>query len=77
VILGDDPPAYRERSGRLTEKEIQAFNQRSSQNESLVERSLFTAGMTWAGVLLWDDIRTLDYARHQRTPGSVFALDGI
>lgn len=61
MILDDDPPAYRERPATITEKEIQAFNQRSSQNESLVGRSLFTAGITWPGILLWDDIRTLDY----------------
>jgi hypothetical protein len=46
---------------RFTEQEIQAFNQRASQNESLVGRSLFSEGITWPGVLLWDDIRTLDY----------------
>ena len=61
LVLDDDPPAYRDRALTMTEKEIQAFNQRASQNESLVARSLFTAGITWPGVLLWDDIRTLDY----------------
>ena len=61
MILDDDPPAYRERPLAMTEKEIGAFNQRASQNESLVGRSLFTAGITWPGVVLWDDIRTLDY----------------
>lgn len=61
LILDDDPAAYRERSATITEQEIQAFNQRASQNESLVGRSLFTAGITWPGVVLWDDIRTLDY----------------
>jgi dienelactone hydrolase len=61
MILDDDPPAYRDRPLTMTDKEIQAFNQRSSQNESLVGRSLFTAGTTWPGIVLWDDIRTLDY----------------
>ena len=61
MLLDDDPPAYRERPLTMTDKEIQAFNQRSSQNESLVGRSLFTAGTTWPGIVLWDDIRTLDY----------------
>ena len=61
LILDDDPAAYRERPATITEQEIQAFNQRASQNESLVGRSLFTAGITWPGVVLWDDIRTLDY----------------
>lgn len=61
MLLDDDPAAWRERPLTMTEKEIQAFNARASQNESLVARSLFTAGVTWPGVLLWDDIRTLDY----------------
>jgi len=61
MILDDDPPAYRERPLTMTEQEIDAFNQRASQGESLVGRSLFTAGITWPGVVLWDDIRTLDY----------------
>ena len=66
MLLDDDPPAYRERPLTMTEKEIQAFNQRASQNESLIGRSLFTAGTTWPGVVLWDDIRTLDYLASRR-----------
>jgi dienelactone hydrolase len=61
MILDDDPPAYRERPAAITDQEIRAFNQRASQGESLVGRSLFTAGITWPGVVVWDDIRTLDY----------------
>ena len=45
----------------MTADEIAAFNRRSSQNEQLVARSLMTAGITWPGVMLWDDLRTLDY----------------
>jgi dienelactone hydrolase len=61
MLLDDDPPTYRERPQTMTEKEIQAFNQRSSQSESLIGRSLFTAGTTWPGIVIQDDIRTLDY----------------
>lgn len=61
MLLADDPPAYRDRPMTMTEDEIGAFNQRASQNESLLGRSLLTAGVTWPGVLLWDDIRALDY----------------
>ncbi len=61
MVLDDDPSSYRERPLAMTEQEIRAFNQRASQDESLVARSLFTAGITWPGVVLWDDIRTLDY----------------
>lgn len=61
MLLDDDPAVYRERPLAMTGKEIEAFNTRASQNESLVARSLLAAGVTWPGVMLWDDIRTLDY----------------
>jgi len=61
MILDDDPLAYRERPLAMTDPEIDAFNQRASEHESIVARSLLTAGVCWPGVLLWDDIRTLDY----------------
>lgn len=61
MLLDDDPPGYRERSLSLTREEIDTFNRRASQNEQLVARSLFTAGISWPGVVLWDDMRTLDY----------------
>jgi hypothetical protein len=60
MLLEEDPPSYREPQ-RMTAEEIAAFNRRSSQNEQLVARSLLTAGITWPGVMLWDDLRTLDY----------------
>lgn len=61
MILGDDPPEFRERLSTMTEGQIREFNRRSSQSEQLVARSLFTAGISWPGVMLWDDLRTLDY----------------
>jgi dienelactone hydrolase len=61
MLLDGDPAAYRERPRTMTEKEIAGFNQRSSQHEQLVARSLFTAGVSWPGIVLWDDLRTLDY----------------
>jgi len=61
LIYADDPPELRARSRDLAREQIDAFNRRSSQNEQLVARSLMTAGITWPGVLLWDDLRTLSY----------------
>ena len=60
MLLEDDPASYRERE-RMSADEVAAFNRRSSQSEQLVARSLMTAGITWPGVMLWDDLRTLDY----------------
>jgi len=61
MLLDNDPVNYHDRPRTMKEEEIAAFNQRSSQNEQLVARSLFTAGVSWPGIIHWDDIRTLDY----------------
>jgi dienelactone hydrolase len=61
MLLDEDPADWRERSLSLTRDEINAFNRRASQNEQLVARSLFTAGVSWPGIILRDDLRALDY----------------
>jgi dienelactone hydrolase len=60
MLLDQDPPSYRDPQG-MTKAEVSDFNRRSQENEQLVARSLFAAGITWPGVLLWDDLRTVDY----------------
>jgi dienelactone hydrolase len=60
LLLDDDPSSYRDPRS-MTKEEVGAFNRRANQNEQLVARSLFTAGVTWPGVALWDDLRTVDY----------------
>jgi dienelactone hydrolase len=60
MLLDDDPASYRDPQ-QMTAEDVAAFNRRSSQSEQLVARSLMTAGITWPGVMLWDDLRTLDY----------------
>lgn len=61
MTLDDDPPTYRERPSTMPDSQVNDFNRRSQQGEQLVARSLFTAGITWPGIMLWDDIRTVDY----------------
>jgi dienelactone hydrolase len=60
MVLDDDPLPFREPS-RMTKEDAAAFNRRSQQGEQLVARTLFTAGISWPGVALWDDLRTVDY----------------
>lgn len=60
MVLDDDPPAYRE-PRTMTKEQVAAFHRRSQDAEQLMARSLFAAGITWSGVILWDDIRTVDY----------------
>jgi dienelactone hydrolase len=61
MLLADDAPDWRERPRSVTKERIEAFDRRSSQGEQLVGRSIFSAGFTWAGVMFWDDVRTVDY----------------
>ncbi len=61
MLLDDDGADWRERPVTLPAERINAFNSRAGQSEQLVGRTIFAAGFTWAGVLCWDDIRTVDY----------------
>ncbi|HEY2015094.1 MAG TPA: alpha/beta hydrolase family protein [Bryobacteraceae bacterium] len=61
LMYAADPAGLHGRTRDLGRDEIAAFDRRSSQNEQLVARSLMTAGISWPGVMLWDDLRTLDY----------------
>jgi dienelactone hydrolase len=61
MLLDDDPADWRERPRDISAERIRAFNQRASQSEQLVGRTIYSAGFTWPGVMFWDDIRTLDY----------------
>ncbi len=62
--LGDLPAVIR---NSLVEQdpesndEIQRYNQFAIEYESLVAKSLFSAGMTWPGVFVADDRSALDY----------------
>jgi dienelactone hydrolase len=61
MLLDDDPEDWRTRSPSIPVERVTAFNQRASQAEQLVGRTIYTAGFTWAGVMFWDDLRTVDY----------------
>jgi dienelactone hydrolase len=61
MLLPDDPPEWRDRPAGITEKQVNDFNARAGQAEQLAARGLLTAGVTWPGVMLWDDLRTVDY----------------
>jgi dienelactone hydrolase len=60
MLLADDPADWRDRPPGITPERIAAFNRRSG-DEQLLARTIFAAGFTWAGVMYWDDIRTVDY----------------
>jgi dienelactone hydrolase len=41
--------------------EIQRYNQFAAAHEHVIAKSLFSAGMTWPGVFVFDDQRAVDY----------------
>lgn len=43
------------------EDEIERYNQFAAGHEHLIAKSLFSAGMTWPGVFVFDDQRAVDY----------------
>ena len=61
MLLDDDPADWRERPATISQQRISAFNQRASQSEQLVGRTIFSAGFTWPGLMFWDDVRSVDY----------------
>ena len=61
MLLDKDPADWRDRPQDITAERIAAFNQRASQSEPLVGRTIYAAGFTWPGVMFWDDMRTVDY----------------
>ena len=60
MLLAADPPAWRE-PAKMSAEDVTAFNRRSSTSTTLIATGLFEAGVTWAGVMFLDDIRTVDY----------------
>jgi dienelactone hydrolase len=73
MLLAGDAADWRERPGSMSAERIAAFNRRSSEGEPLVGRTIFAAGFTWAGVMFWDDVRTVDYLlrRPEVDPGRI------
>ncbi|HYZ84525.1 MAG TPA: hypothetical protein VE621_08985, partial [Bryobacteraceae bacterium] len=62
--LGDVPGAIRNNmveANPEAEDEITRYNQFAGQHEHIIAKSLFSAGLTWPGVFVFDDQRALDY----------------
>jgi dienelactone hydrolase len=64
VRLADVPANIRKNLVEVNpeaEDEIQRYNDFASNHEHLIAKSLFSAGMTWPGVFVFDDQRAVDY----------------
>jgi dienelactone hydrolase len=61
MVLDEDPEEWKTRPASISGESVTKFNQRSSASEQLMGRTLLSAGVTWAGIIAWDDMRTVDY----------------
>ncbi len=43
-----------------SQQDIEAFNRMAGQTEELTAKTMFWGGMTWPGVMFWDDMRSVD-----------------
>jgi dienelactone hydrolase len=62
--LADVPPNIRDNmveANPESDEEIARYNQFAGNHEHIIAKSLFSAGMTWPGVFVFDDRRALDY----------------
>lgn len=46
---------------KYTKEDVQYLNQKCRGKEDTIVNSLTFAGLTWPGIVFWDDIRTVDY----------------
>lgn len=62
LILDEDLERnVNDRSKIEPEETIRKINHRNGQAECTVFRNIIHSGFTWGGVLVWDDMRTVDY----------------
>ena len=61
LYLEDDPERIKKRTPDVTAQDILDFNARSWAHEELIGRTALTCGLTWSGIMVWDDQRVADY----------------
>jgi dienelactone hydrolase len=62
LILDEDlERGINDHSKREGEETINWINDRNNKVEHVIYKNMIDAGFTWAGVLVWDDIRSIDY----------------
>jgi dienelactone hydrolase len=60
LIMDDDQKHGWDRA-KYTQEIAEHLNGRCRSKEATLARSLIYAGLTWPGIITWDDIRTVDY----------------
>lgn len=60
IILDTDRHKGADRS-KYSLEDVQYLNQQCRNKESTIAKSMVFAGLTWPGIVAWDDMRTVDY----------------
>jgi dienelactone hydrolase len=62
LVLDEDlERGVNDHSKTESEETIERINDRNGKAEHIIYKNMIDAGFTWAGVLAWDDIRSIDY----------------
>jgi dienelactone hydrolase len=72
VLLAGDSTYGADRA-KYSVEAVQHLNQQCRNKESTIVKGLTLAGLTWPGIVTWDDIRTVDYlvTRPEVDPGRI------
>jgi dienelactone hydrolase len=60
-LMMDEDIKYGWERSKYSVEDVKHLNDKCRRKESTIVKSLIYAGMTWPGVVAWDDIRTVDY----------------
>jgi dienelactone hydrolase len=60
-LLLDEDLQYGWDRGRYSREDAQHLNQKCRVKETTLVKTLALAGLTWPGIVFWDDMRTVDY----------------
>ena len=61
VIFDEDIELGEKPIPELSVEEVKYLNRKAAEGETAVAKCLTLAGVTWPGIIIWDDIRTVDY----------------
>jgi dienelactone hydrolase len=60
-LMMDEDLKYGWERSKYSVEDVRNLNRKCQQKESTVAKALAFAGMTWPGIVAWDDMRTVDY----------------
>lgn len=72
-LIMDEDIRYGWDRSRYSREDVAHLNQKCRNKETTLAKTLALAGLTWPGIVFWDDIRTVDYlvTRKEVDPGRI------